>query len=305
MRVMKIVIKLMLSALIAASSTAATAAADEVRLRHALSFSVGAQGDGMKQPEDVACGSGPVVLVADTGNSRLLRYVLEEGKIRSVSEIRPAQMAAPLRVVTNSQGEIFVLDNRQRILRLDPQGEFQGNLAFEGVPASSATVVPRALAAGPQDELYVLDVFGGRVLVLNRSGAYQRQIDLPADAGMASDIAVDAKGTVLIVDSLRSVILSAGKDARGFTPVGPAMKDQLAFPLALAADARGMMFLPDRNAGSVVVLRRDGSFAGRQLGRGWNEGLLRYPAHLCVSDKGQLFIADQGNNRVQMFTIAY
>jgi streptogramin lyase len=305
MRAMKIVTKLLSLLLIIASSVAATAAADEAKLKHALSFYAGAQGDGMKQPEDVACGDGTAILVADTGNNRLLRYVLEEGKIKSVSEIRPPEMAAPIRVVTNSQGEIFVLDNRQRILRLNPQGAFQGQLAFEGVPAASSTVMPRALAVGPQDELYVLDVFGARVLVLNRTGAYQRQIDLPADTGEASDIAVDAKGTVLIVDSVRSVILSAAKDDKGFTPLAHSLKDHVPFPLALATDARGMLFLPDRNAGSVVILRRDGSFAGRQLGKGWNEGLLRYPAHLCVSDKGQLFIADRGNNRVQMFTIAY
>ena len=36
---------------------------------------------------------------------------------------------------------------------------------------------------------------------------------------------------------------------------------------------------------------------------GWGEGLVYYPAQLCVTDKDELFVADRYNNRVQAFTM--
>jgi hypothetical protein len=36
---------------------------------------------------------------------------------------------------------------------------------------------------------------------------------------------------------------------------------------------------------------------------GWNEGLLYYPSQMCISEKGEAFIADRGNSRVQVFNI--
>jgi hypothetical protein len=36
---------------------------------------------------------------------------------------------------------------------------------------------------------------------------------------------------------------------------------------------------------------------------GWKTGMLRYPAGLCVNGNGELFVADRGNSRLQVFRI--
>ncbi len=36
---------------------------------------------------------------------------------------------------------------------------------------------------------------------------------------------------------------------------------------------------------------------------GWKEGLLYYPSQLCINEKGEIFIADRNNNRIQIFTV--
>jgi hypothetical protein len=59
----------------------------------------------------------------------------------------------------------------------------------------------------------------------------------------------------------------------------------------------------DQNGSGVVLLGRDGSFKGRKLKMGWKEGELRYPSDICLDDKGDVFIADRGNNRVQIFKV--
>jgi len=57
------------------------------------------------------------------------------------------------------------------------------------------------------------------------------------------------------------------------------------------------------NGSGIIILGQDGSFLGRQLSMGWNEGLLYYPTQMCINEKGEVFIADRGNSRVQIFTL--
>jgi hypothetical protein len=57
----------------------------------------------------------------------------------------------------------------------------------------------------------------------------------------------------------------------------------------------------DQYGSGIVVLGKDGSFKGRKLRMGWKEGELLYPADICLNEKGEIFIADRGNNRVQMY----
>ena len=96
--------------------------------------------------------------------------LIRDKKDKSVSEvraIRPPQVAAPSRIQLNSKGDIYALDSRQRrIVRLSPEGAFAGILAFTGVPSPS-TVVPKSFAIDASDNLYVLDVFSARVLVVD------------------------------------------------------------------------------------------------------------------------------------------
>ena len=48
-------------------------------------------------------------------------------------------------------------------------------------------------------------------------------------------------------------------------------------------------------------LGADGSFQGRQLAIGWSDGFVYYPAQLCMNASGEAYLADRGNNRVQIF----
>ncbi len=70
----------------------------------------------------------------------------------------------------------------------------------------------------------------------------------------------------------------------------------------LTTDNRGAIYIVDENGGGIVMLGRDGSFMGRQLSMGWNEGLLYYPSQMSINEKGEVFIADRGNSRVQIFS---
>ncbi len=277
--------------------------AETVKLRHAATIYFDSKGAGLKRPEGVACGEGPSFIVADTGNGRLLRYSFQDGAPKGGDEFKVDQMSYPLRLQLSSKGDIFALDGKQRrIVHLGPDGAFKGYVDPAGLP-SSAPFVPRSFKLDSADNIYILDIFSARVLVLDPSGKFVRQMDFPEKYGFFSDLAVDSKGTIYLLDSVDAVVYTAPKDAKEFSPLSKKLEEYVNFPSSMTVDGRGTIYLSDQNGSGVVILGPDGSFMGRSLVFGWKDGLLRYPSQLCTNEKGEFFVADRENNRVQIFTV--
>lgn len=278
-------------------------AAEGTKLRYLTAIYLDEKGGGMRLPEGVACNDRSSLIVGDTGNSRLLRYSVEDRNVKPAGEIRVPQVPSPIRLQLNSKGEIFALDGKQRrIARLGSGGEFKDYISPEGIP-SPASFVSRSFKIDRSDHIYILDVFSARVLVLNPEGKYQKHLEFPKGSGFISDLAVDFKGTIYLVDSVRAMVLVATKEGKGFSPLTKGLREHLSFPTFLTTDSRGVLYVVDEHGGGIVILGQDGSFLGRQLAMGWNEGLLYYPSQMCLNDKGEVFIADRGNSRVQVFSI--
>ena len=277
--------------------------AETVKLKYIQSVYFDEKGTGMKQPEGVACNEKSLLIVGDTGNDRLLRYYYQDRSLKAGSEIKVQQLSNPIRLQINSKGEIFTLDGKKRrILRLNPDGTFKGYVDGEGIPSPS-TFVPRSFKVDPQNNLYILDIFSARVLVLNPEGKYQKQVPFPNEYGFFSDLSVDSKGTLFLIDCVKAMVFSAARDANSFFPLTKSLREYLNFPTSMTMDNRGTLYVVDENGGGIVILGRDGAYLGRQLSLGWNEGLLYYPSQMCVNEKGEVFIADRGNSRVQIFTL--
>jgi hypothetical protein len=299
--------RLAAAALACACAFAGTASdapgADVVRLRHLTSIYADAKGVGVRRPEGVACNDRSAIVVADTGRGRLLRYALADRTAEPKGEIHAPQLASPIRLQLNSRDEIFALDSRQRrIARFDAAGTFQGYVTPDGVPGPSA-VVPRSFKIDRSDHLFLLDVFSARVVVLDADGKYRRAVPFPPEYGFFSDLAVDARGSIYLLDSVRGIVYAAAKDAATFTAVTKPLRDSVSFATAIAVDGRGLLYLVDQHGGAIVVIGQDGAVISRQLAMGWAEGLLYEPGQLCLTDKGHAVVADRGNNRVQVFAI--
>ena len=88
--------------------------AERTRLRHVTSIYFDEKGAGIKNPEGVACNDASTLIVADTGNGRLLRYTVDGRSVKPAGENRTPQVTYPLRVQMNSKGDIFALDGKQR-----------------------------------------------------------------------------------------------------------------------------------------------------------------------------------------------
>jgi hypothetical protein len=277
------------------------AVAQIARFRHQVSVYFDDKGTALKAPEGVACDGKGRLVIGDTGNDRVLRFTYQDKTVSGGSEIKIPELSAPSRVQLNSKGDIYALDGRtRRVVHLGPEGEFKGALSFEGVPPP-ATIVPKSFKIDAADNIYVLDVFSARVLVLNGEGQFQKALPLPDDAGFVSDLAIDFAGNVLLLDSIKRRVYSAGKDANAFAPLGGAMTQSLPTMPTYITASKGAIFIVEGSGGSIVSIGRDGSFLARQLTTGRNEGTLDYPSQLCINENDEAFIADRDNSRIQVF----
>ncbi len=277
--------------------------AETMKLKFLQSVYADVKGGGLKEPEGVASNEKSVLIIADTGNDRLVRYEFQDKSLKGGTEIKIPQLSSPIRIQMNSKGEIFALDGmKRRIVRINPDGSFKGYVDAEGV-SSPSIFVPRSFKVDGNDNIYVLDVFAGRVLVLSPEGKYQKQIVFPKEYGFFSDLSVDSRGNILLIDSVKAMVFSAPKDANSFSPLTKSLREYLDFPSSLASDRRGTMFIVDKDGSGIVMLGQDGSFMGRQLSMGWTEGLLNFPSQISLNEKGEIFIADRGNSRVEIFTL--
>jgi len=237
--------------------------------------------------------------VADTANARLVRYQLKEGLPAAASVVKLEQLKQPTALQIDDKGNVWVLDRKARkIGRVDPQGAFGGWLEVKGVEAPQA-VVPVAFKLDGATGIVLLDAAARRVLVLDSSGNTVRQVPLPK--GEFTDVAVDSAGVIYAVDAVAAVVWSVEKGGVAFKALTRSLKDVLVFPACMVATDKGYLLICDKNGHGIVAVGNDGSFLGRQLDMGLNEGVLYYPSALCVGGAGDVYVADRGNNRVQVF----
>jgi streptogramin lyase len=213
--------------------------------------------------------------------------------------VKPPGLVSPTRAQFDSKGNLYVLDGKtRRIFKLDPKGAVLGALDPKGGPT---TTLPVAFKLDVNDNMYVVDAVGAKVIVLDPAGAVTRQLDLPKGLSAVKDVHVDVAGNVYVVDGIAAALWVSEKGTAAFKPFTASMKDKMNFPVYVTGN-RGRIFLVDQYGNGVVVLGADGAYQGRQLAIGWGDGSLYYPSQMCMTGAGEAFIADRGNNRVQVFS---
>jgi DNA-binding beta-propeller fold protein YncE len=277
-------------------------AAQDVQLRPMRPIYVDSLGEKIDAPEGVASDGSSRLVVADTGNRRLLLFDVTEDAISPTAELRLSQLPVPVRVRFDAGGDILALDGKShRIARLASDGSFKGFV--ELAPASGRrAVVVKSLDVDDDGNLYVLDTAGSRIVVTDGAGSRQRTIAFAPEAEFLSDLTVNASGAVFALDSVGRRVFVARKGDGALVPLTESMDEDMAFPTAITADGSGYLYISDRSGGGIVVLGENGSFQGRHSSRGRSQGFLWYPSGLAT-DGDHLFVADRGNNRIQVFAI--
>lgn len=222
-------------------------------------------------------------------------------------------------------GNLFLSDpNNNRVLKVTPDGKISVVLS---------AVEPRGIAIDEQGDIFVAETFANQVVKLDPSGAQSLVAGtgragfrgdngpaLSADLSAPEGLAVDHSGALYIADAGNDVVRKITPDGKITTIAGdgnsgsrgdggPATKAEFLLPTAVAVDARGNLYIADSAnnqirkvdlAGNISTLAgtEQAGFSGD--GKSATAARLNKPVALAVDSGGNLYIADQGNNRVRL-----
>ncbi len=248
-------------------------------------------------------------------------------------------------MATDNKGNLFIVDSvNQRIRRVDATTQIITTAAGSGVLGFSGDGGPATLAqfndidgveADIQGDIFIADTGNNRIREVDGASGIVKTIAGNGTAVFSGDgspatsaslrypsgVSLDAQGNVYIADTYNNRIRMvnqatgmistvAGIGTYGYSgDGGSALLGQLHFPLGVAVDALGNIFIADTSNHRIRrVNKSDGvmtTIAGNGVqGFGGDGGpaaasSLNDPGGVIVDAAGNLFIADTGNHRIR------
>ena len=249
-------------------------------------------------PGGITLDSGGNILVADSGNTRV-RKITPGGTISTVAgdgipgfsgDGGPAvnaslgnSLAAGSTVAAGPAGSFFIADSpNDRVRRVDSLGiitDFAGNgqtgFSGEGGPATAAAMNPVSAQTDSAGNVYIVDATNNRIRMVSPAGV---------------------------------ITTVAGNGTAGYAGDGlRAVKASLNGPQAVAVDSAGNLYISDTNNQRIRMVNASGiitTIAGTGTAGFSGDGIatqmsLNNPQGLTTDAAGNLYVADQNNQRVR------
>jgi len=193
----------------------------------------------------------------------------------------------PTGIALAANGDLLAVDGpSSKLLRFSNTGTLLWT-----VPTES----PQGVAVNAAGQILVLS-FHGHVTVYNSSGQLLTSFGSDDPAGIASDIAVDAAGSVYVSDVLNNRIqkYSSARVLIGTWSTATAGEPANDGPLGIAVDAKGFVYVGKAQSGRILKFAANGSLVATWTDtKGFCVG-----GDLHVDDAGNLLIADLSTSRV-------
>ncbi len=274
------------------------------------------------------------LLIVDSANHRVRRVSAITGQIDTIAGNGTALAAgdggpainagliAPSNIAVDEKGDVFISDANSTVRMVSPSGTIS-TVAGPGtqyIPGANIPTTfgqfsgPQAVAADATGNVYVADTGNALIWKVNNGSMGVATGALKGSGPVA--LAVNDSGTVDIafphtVGQLTSYGLTIPVAGGGYAipgDGGPATSAQLVLLSGAALDASGNLYVSDLGQQSVRKISPSGvisTIAGTGvLGYSGDGGLavtaqLHFPRGLAIDSKGNLFVADSGNNRVR------
>jgi DNA-binding beta-propeller fold protein YncE len=206
-------------------------------------------------------------------------------------------------------GDVYVSDRPTgSIYVYSADGTYQRSYA---PPADSTAWQPLGLGFDAAGNLFVTDIglLPHRIREFDASGAQVRVFGADAGLDFPNGVAVDAAGYAYVTDSNHGRLLVFDQSGNIVARIGRGAGDgNLGLPRGVAVDDRGRVYVVDSSGQAVFVYGQyqEGTdrleFLGTFGGEGIADGAFAYPNGIAVDSRGRLYVADSGNDRVQLWS---
>jgi hypothetical protein len=247
----------------------------------------------LRWPIAVAAGGPREIAVADAAGPSLLIF-RDEGGGEGWAVQRSIELPASAYSLSCGADEYLISTRRPGILLA--VGKTDDTVRELALPQR---ITPGAVTCLADGQLVVHDLAAGRLVVLDRTRQIRATVEM---AEVVAALTPGLGGGFYAALPRAGEVRRYGANGEELSVLAvPGLDPVPAWPVGLIVEDNGEVVVVDRHGGRLVVLETSGRWIGTGSRRGWEPGLLRFPAGLARLPDGTVAVADQGNGRVQLF----
>jgi uncharacterized protein (TIGR03663 family) len=271
------------------------------------------EGGGLNAPRGIAVGLNESLYVADTGNSRILKYDRQGNLVDEIggrtpegqTQPDPGTFNEPWGVAVDAEGNLYVADTwNHRIQKFDANGKFLIAWGSPGQLSEGPDRLwgPRGIAVSLDGKVYVTDTGNKRVVVFDTEGKFLYEFGSTGEEALDEPvgIALGPDKQVYVADTwnLRVAIFSPDGQFQSSWPVQGWFSDSLDNKPYLAVDGEGRVYVTDPEGYQVIAFSKTGKPLVASGQYGVEDDALGLPVGITVIEDRSVWIVDSGNNHI-------
>jgi len=259
-----------------------------------MSLQINTPGDAMYMPAAVSFDKASERYYAvDTGRNRLVSFSRNGELLQAFTA--DDRLKAPFDMVRLDSGQLWVVE--------------KGNNSLTHINVAAKEVTPHVLKDGDRQifpdriahvdgKIHLLDRASGQILRLADNLSIEQRFACSDCRGGFIDFVL-ADGGLWALEPLGKKIYHFA--ANGNIEQSIELGGEIDFPISLAVESSGFIYVLDRHRNSITAYGLDGRLRYQFLGQGQATGQLHFPRQLRFDPWGRLCVVDEGNGRVEIF----